>query len=204
MENFTQYLDYLQQHGLDLAVSILSIIFGLVILIVQVKKYLMYKQQVKKDKEFDMNYRTENYQSAKGYDKSLAMQIFKRVVPVYELDEATNDLVVVGTKDLQELVQSSRDCGLDVVLEKYGVLPPDLLPRIDAKSDEVIDLSDVREDLHILADYNNELDELRKRYEMPFASPSELLAHISGLKANFEKHIEEAMKSNNKEDKNEV
>lgn len=137
-----------------------------------------------------MKYRTDCYLTEKGAPKYA--QSFKRVVPVYDLDEKNNSLVVVGTKDLQELINSYRDCGLDVILEKYGVLPETLLPKTprDVSSD-VFDASDLRDDLELLCDYSSSLDELRNTYGMPFASAEDLIKHIQGLKSQVDKSIQD-------------
>lgn len=191
---FQLFLDWLTSNGLTTAATFLSVIFGLVIMIVQVKKYKLNSNQAK---ESNLKYRTENYQSVKGFEP--VSQTFKRVVPVYELDEKTNELVVVGTKDLQELVQSSRDCGLDVVLEKYGVLPPQMLPEVSSTTSEPYDATDIREDLEILADYHNEIEAMRQRYNIPDASEADVLKHISSLKADVDKKIQEELLKQSKE-----
>lgn len=181
----------LSQYVLDF----LAVIFSLVVMIVQVKKYKLQTNQAKED---IMKYRSEDYQKAKGFTP--VSQSFKRVVPVYELNDKTNSLVVVDTKDLQEIVQSSRDCGIDVVFEKYGVLPTSPLPDVSKKSEEVFDASDIRDDFEYLSDVMSEFDSLRERYDMPNASPQELVKHISKLKSDLDVSIqsklsEEALKS---------
>lgn len=182
----------LSQYVLD----VLAVIFSLVVMIVQVKKYKLQTNQAKED---IMKYRSEDYQKAKGFTP--VSQSFKRVVPVYELNDKTNSLVVVDTKDLQEIVQSSRDCGIDVIFEKYGVLPTSPLPDVSKKSEEVFDASDIRDDFEYLSDVMSEFDSLRERYNMPNASPQELVKHISKLKSDLDVNIqsklsEEALKSN--------
>lgn len=182
------YLEWLSSNGFRGVATLLSLIFGLVIMIVQLLKY---KFNCNQAKESSMKYRTENYQSAKGYVSP--SQTFKRIVPVYELDDTTNELVVVGTKDLQALIQSSRDCGLDVVLEKYGVLPVPSQPFISEKSDEVFDATDLREDLIILSEYQDAVEDLRVRYNKPDSSPTELFKFISDLKAQTDKTIQSSL-----------
>lgn len=144
-----------------------------------------------------MKYRTENYQSAKGFCPYA--QSFKKIVPVYELDEKTNTLVVVGSKDLQELINSSRDCGLDVILEKYGALPPQLLPEVKEKTSEPFDATDLRDDLCILADFAEDIEDMRIRYGMPMASFDELQKHISALKCDVDKKIQDSLATQSKE-----
>lgn len=193
------YLMWLSENGFDIAVSLLSVIFGLVIMIVQLKKFKINSDQAKENK---LKYRTENYEQAKNYVSPA--QVFKKIVPVYELDERNNSLVVVGTKDLQELVQSSRDCGLDVILEKFGAIPVPASPAVSGKSDEPYDCTDLREDLLILADLQNDVETLRERYSMPDASPQELFKHISALKSKTDKHIQEQLQNQVKEKNDEI
>lgn len=193
--DFQVYLVWLSEHGFDIAVSLLSVIFGLVIMIVQLKKFKINSDQVKESK---LKYRTEHTKYISP------TQSFKKVVPVYDLDERTNSLVVVGTKDLQELVQSSRDCGLDVVLEKFGTVPLPASPAVSGKSDEPYDCTDLREDLLVLADLQNDVELLRERYSMPDASPQELFKHISALKADTDKRIQKQLEKQVKEKSDEI
>lgn len=211
MVDFTQFLDYLSTSGLDFAATLLSIIFGFLLIIIQFKKYFMYKKEVKNSKEIlSMKYRNEDYQKVKGYVPPA--QSFKKVVPVYELDETTNELVVVGTKDLQELIQSSRDCGLDVVLERYGVLPEmmvaggfDAYKQACSSKNVDFDMSDVRDDLAIFSDFSSEVEEMRKRYHMPNASFDEIREYILKLQTENNQRIQEELSKQVKETKkNEV
>lgn len=182
---------WLSENGFEFVASLLSIVFGLVIMIVQLKKYKLNSNQAK---ENNLKYRTENYQQKKGFEPTA--QTFERVVKVYELDDKTNSLVVVGTKDLQELVQSSRDCGLDIILEKYGALPPQMLPEVSSKTDVPYDATDLRDDFEMLSDYHNGVEDMRSRYSMPDASPEELFAHISKLRSDNDKKIQEQLLKN--------
>lgn len=194
---FMQYLDYLTANGFGFAVELLSIIFGLVIMIVQVKKYFLYKKQANNEKELvDMKYRKEDYQSCKNF--TIPSQSFNKVVPIYELDERSNSLVVVGTKDLQELINSCADCALDKILEKYGVLPEIQVPNCP-HSDVVFDATDIRDDLCILADFAEDIENMRIRYNMPMASYDELQKHIAKLQLENDKHIQEQLSKQVKE-----
>lgn len=188
MEQIISLMEELDVFLPSVVSSVLSCLFGLVIMIIQIKKYRL--QSLNKKEGDNMKYRTDCYLTEKGAPKYA--QSFKRVVPVYDLDEKNNSLVVVGTKDLQELINSYRDCGLDVILEKYGVLPETLLPKTprDVSSD-VFDASDLRDDLEVLCDYSAELDFLRERYQMPLASVDDLLKHIQTLKSNADKSIQD-------------
>lgn len=186
MDDVKMFLEWLFTLPLSQYVlNVLAVVFSLVVMIVQVKKYKLQTNQAKED---ILKYRKENYQSAKGFKP--VSQTFKSVVPVYQLDEKSNSLVVVDTKDLQALIQSSRDCGLDIVLEKYGVLPPQMLPDVKAKSDTPFDATDVRDDFEYLSDYFSDVEELRKRYNMPDASPDELFKFISSLKSKVDSDIQ--------------
>lgn len=186
MEDFKLFLEWLLSLPLSQYVlDILAVIFSLVVMIVQVKKY---KFQTNQAKECIMKYRLEDYQSAKGFKPD--GQSFTKVVPAYDLDEKTNSLVVVSTKDLQALVQSSADCAIDKVFEKYGVLPPQTLPEVKNSSDVPFDATDIRDDFEYLSDVMSDFDDLRSRYSMPDASPDELLKHVTSLKSQLDKDIQ--------------
>lgn len=210
MTDFQIYLQSLSEYGLPPIVmvifALLSFMSGLVVMIVQLKKFKIQSNQAK---ENNLKYRTENYQSAKGYQTPA--QTFKRIVPVYELDERTNNLVVVGTKDIQDLVQSSRDCGLDIVLEKYGVLPDMVVHggkeayEQACKSDKVdFDMTDIRDDLSVLADFSDEIENMRVRYNMPMASYDDLQKHISKLQLETQKKIQETISKQSEVKKDEI
>lgn len=47
-------------------------------------------------------------------------QSFSNFQAQYMLDSKTNKLVQIEDKDCQELIQSSADCALDKILEKFG------------------------------------------------------------------------------------
>lgn len=197
MEDFKLFLDWLSVQPypyVQIICTFLSAVFGLIIMVVQIRKYFLYKNQ-SKDGEV-LKYRDESYRTSKTYVSNA--QTFKRIVPTYELDDKTNSLVVVSTKDLQELVQSSRDCGLDVVLEKYGVLPTSVPPAVSSKTDVPFDASDVRDDFEYLSETMSEFEELRIRYSMPDATPEQLLTHVNGLKSNIDKSIQDSLLSQKK------
>lgn len=192
---FTQFITWLSENGFSLVASFLGVIFGLVVMIIQIKKYKINSNQSKE--LTDMKYRLENYQSKKDFVPT--GQKFRRVVPVYELDEKTNTLVVVGKQDIQELVQSSRDCGLDIILEKYGVLPDMLIKDGRIGYEAAVkgtgyqyDLSDVREDLEVLSDFFNEMADIRQRYGVsPDVSPEALSNILKEKKAKLDKDLSE-------------
>lgn len=168
--------------------TLLMTIFSFVVMVIQLKKYKLYRNETK---ETDLKYRKADYQSKKGFEPF--KQHFKRVVPVYELNSDGDDLVVVGTKDLQELVQSSRECGLDIVFEKYGAIPTSVPPEVKSKTDEPFDATDIRDDFEFLSDMYNDIEELRVRYSLPDASPDELFKHINGLKSKLDKDIQDTL-----------
>lgn len=170
------FIATLRDIGFELISGFLSAVFGLIISVVQIKKYKYSKNQ---SKENDLKYRTEDYQSAKGFVKD--RQSFKSRVPVYELDPKTNNLIVVGEKDLQEFIQSSADCALSKILEKYGTVPPIVFPQGSSESSEVFDASDIRDDFEVMSDISDTLDDMRERYSMPNASPDELFRHVAKL-----------------------
>lgn len=185
--DFETFLSWLSSNGFSIAATILSVIFGLVIMIIQIKKYKFNSNQAKED---NLKYRLEDYMSKKGFVRT--GQTFDGHANDYELDPRTGSLVVVGVQDLQELVQSSADCALDKVLEKYGVLPDMLVSNGSAGYNAAVnrsgfdfDMSDMRDDLEYLMDEDVVLDGMRERYGMPGASSSELFDFVSAqLAAN--------------------
>lgn len=196
--DFVTFIEWFKSLNLpygSIICTFLSTIFSLVIMVVQIKKY---KYQKNQGKDVNLKYRKESYLTKKDAPKYT--QSFDKVVPVYELNSAGDDLVVVGTKDLQELVQSSRECGLDIVFEKYGVIPTS--PAIDSKeSSDVFDATDIRDDFEYLSDVFNDVEELRQRYDMPTASAEDLFKHINSLKSNLDKKIQdELINQNNKKE----
>lgn len=198
MEDVKLFLEWLLSLPLSQYVlDVLAVVFSLVVMIVQVKKY---KYLINQQSEVNLKYRSEDYMLNKGFRRS--RQSFSKIVPVYDLDEKTNSLVVVGTKDLQELVQSSRDCGLDVVLEKYGALPPVTPPKVSEVTSEPFDFTDVRDDFEVLSDFNEEVEAMRERYNMPLASSDELFKHITGLKSKLDKSIHDELSKQKKDGDN--
>lgn len=178
--------------------TLLMTVFSFVVMVIQLKKFKLYKNETK---EYDLKYRKEDYQSKKGF--APFKEHFKCIVPIYDLNSAGDDLVVVGTKDLQELVQSSRECGLDIVFEKYGSIPVSIPPEVKSKTDEPFDATDIRDDFEFLSDMYNDIEELRVRYNLPDASPDDLFKHINTLKAKLDKDIQDTLsKQVKKEDEN--
>lgn len=107
-------------------------------------------------------YRSYNYRLK---DKPVG-QSFSREVPKLDIDPEKHVLVQVGTKDLQAFVQSSADCALGKILEKYGVLPSgsNLFDpsRVSVSDDVYID--DVHDDLQYMNDVSQDLEDIRDRY----------------------------------------
>lgn len=139
--------------------SVLTVIFGFVVMIIQIKKYRLSSKQAKELN--DMKYRTENYQEKNKPDG----QTFSATKPEYHLDERTNTLKEIGKIDLQEVIQSSVDCALDRVLAKYDVYPQGMLPKADP-TDEVF-VSDASSDIDYMAQMFEDFEEMKLRYNLP-------------------------------------
>lgn len=171
METFDiqQIVDYLAQSSWGkLILAIASLVTSVVICVVQLKKYFLYK------KEANLKYRTENYlEKVKPVG-----QTFSTTKPEYKLDEKTNTLKQVGEIDLQALVQSSVECELSRVLDKYGVYPQGMLPKCEDSSETYI--NEVADDLLSLSDMLSEMEDIRERYglsaDMSYAEIGDWLA----------------------------
>lgn len=178
----------------DLIVTFLLSFIG----IIQAFKFRFQSKLLKNQNKEDttLKYRKEDYQEEPGYKKFA--QKFERVVDELDLDEDGNHLVVVGKKDLQELIQSSADCALQAVFDKYGVLPTVEAPRPSQIVDDVADMTTSSLNRYELAlKLDEELDVIRGHYGMPNASVEELMDANKIYQSRLEQFIES--KSKNKE-----
>lgn len=176
-----------------LILALVSAICTIILVVVQLKKYRLQKQE-KKEGDF-LKYRLANYREGRFSDGTK----FESVVDEYSYDKNTGRLVVVGTKDLQELVQSSADCALNKVLDKLGIdaltlqqLPTDKVTDVD----DIIDMShQYQDDLDYLREQSTEILEIRKRYNIPVTmSETEMFEFISAQKVKLDASIEENKK----------
>lgn len=157
----------------------------LLITFVQVIKYYKYS------KEVSMKYKTENSV------KPTSGETFKSVVPEYQLDEKKNVLIVTGTIDLQELIQSSADCALKAILDKFGGIIPEAFqkptPPIQEESDEV-NVIQIKSDIDKLNDILDFQEGLRERYKFSDGmSLFDMITAIGGMKATVDKKIQSSL-----------
>lgn len=187
-----QFFSFIADNS-DLIVTFLLSFIG----IIQALKFRVQsrisKNQNKEDT--DLKYRKEDYQEEPGYKKFA--QKFERIVDELDLSEDGNHLVVVGKKDLQEFIQSSADCALQAVFDKYGVLPTVEAPRPNQVVDEVADMTSPSNGYELALKLDEELDNIRGHYGMPNASVEELMQANKNYQSLLDKFIKS--KSQNKE-----
>lgn len=122
----------------------------------------------------DMKYRLQSYQEK----TSVAPQSFSNQKTEYVYNPADNTLVPAEEPvDLQQLVNSSADCSLDRILERFGVQEA---MRLGSEANERIALlSEQREDLADLAEVMYELENARESFGLPLtASLSDIASSI--------------------------
>lgn len=174
-------LDFLKEN----ASQIVEFILLVLIAFLQAIKYYKYS------KEVSMKYKTESSV------KPTQGETFKSVVPEYQLDEKKNVLIVTGTIDLQELIQSSADCALKAILDKFGGIVPEAFqtptPPIKEDSDKV-NVFQIKSDIEQLNDVLDFQEDLRERYKFPDGmSLADMLTAIGGMKATVDKKIQTSL-----------
>lgn len=190
-------LDFLSQNG-GVIIRIVEIVLLFVIAIVQLVKY----GKVSKGVIEDLKYRVEDYRS-KLDDGEKSGQVFHNVVPEYAYDENKQELYQIGVKDLQAIIQSSADCALDKVLERFGCLPPELQP-VATQSDDV-NIVDLRDDLSAMNDFIDDMEDIRSRYNFGSdLSYKDMFSKLEQMKIDFDENLKKstAMQNNNKEGNN--
>lgn len=83
------------------------------------------------------------------YDVS---QVFSEFEPDYVLNDDGDDLVIVGSTNIKELIQSNADCALSAILDKF--LGPDYLKGNILDDFNVIDSGHIHEVEEILDDFD--------------------------------------------------
>lgn len=117
--------------------------------------------------------------------------------PVYKAappDSNRNcELVQVGERDLQEMIQSSYVNSLDYILDRF--LETGELPQIDPRQEERDFLSD---SLQEMSDYVEMMEECREMYDLPDTmSYSDIRAELEKRLENVKGEIENAQKTQN-------
>lgn len=83
------------------------------------------------------------------YDVS---QEFSEFEPDYVLNDTGDDLIIVGSTNIKELIQSNADCALSAILDKF--LGPDYLKGNILDDFNVIDSGHIHEVAEILDDFD--------------------------------------------------
>lgn len=180
--DFQVILDWLTTNGFEVAAQLLSFIFGLVIMIVQLKKYYIQKNQSKEEK---LKYRTANYRET----QASPAQKFDTEVDQYRLNKSTNELEKLPDKlDIQQVVQSAESQSLANMLQH---LEP-------VSSDEDI-FWDVHNDLLDQLDMMREADSYRlslcEKYQLdPKLSYDKVIKYLQEQEAFQRGKIEELQK----------
>ncbi len=151
MEDFKVFLSWLTDSGMVFVANLLSFIFGLVIMIVQLKKYKLFKNQTK---ENNMEYRVASYREKTDSPS----QSFDTEVDQYRLNKSTNELEKLPDKlDIQQLVQSAEQQSLSNLLQH-------LEPPV-TELDEVVDVhNELLTSLDIMRDADNFRSEMCAKY----------------------------------------
>lgn len=180
--------------------DLLVLVFLFILSVVQIKKYGKVSKGVsetmanesKKIRTRLANYRLGISEEDKGG------QSFNRIVPEYAYDEDTQELYVVGSKDLQAIVQSSVDCALDRILEKFGALPPEMQPA-PVQSDEV-NIVELNDDLVSAGEMFDQFEEIRQKYGFDDTlSYQDMFSKLDQMKADYDTQLKESIANKNKE-----
>lgn len=118
-------------------------------------------------------------------------QTFEHTKPEYALDKNTGELIQVGTIDIDALIQSSVDCALDRILDKFGCLPESMQAPVSTPSDS-INIIDTRDEFAELDGFFEDVSALRDRYELdPSMSIQDVFKTLDDRKNNLSKQISE-------------
>lgn len=82
----------------------------------------------------------------------LAPQEFSEYEPDYVLNDDGDDLIIVGSTNIKEFIQSNADCALSAILDKF--LGPDYLKGDILKDFNVVDSGQIHEVEEILDDFD--------------------------------------------------
>ena len=119
-----------------------------------------------------------------------------------EYDEENDTLVVVGRINCQERIQSSADCALNKILDKY--LPEQIVQSLKDKNPIGVDNEHVFErapapDLADLGAEYERLEELKEKYNLdPALDYDKVLPELRKRKVNLDNFIHEAEEASKK------
>lgn len=138
-----------------------------------------------------MKFRTSDYQllvKRKG-------QTFSKEIPQFTYDKKNNILVDALPKDIHAFVQSSADCALSALLDKFGLLPTVALIEQQVQNRTYTDSSDIAEysykdDLIEDARVLDMVEQIREEYNMPIDyTPEQVFDDIKKRKLSIDEHI---------------
>lgn len=116
-------------------------------------------------------------------------QTFEHTKPEYALDKNTGELIQVGTIDIDALIQSSVDCALDRILDKFGCLPENMKAPASTPSDSV-NIIDTRDEFAELDGFFDDVSALRDRYGLDQSmSIQDVFKTLDDRKNNLSKQI---------------
>lgn len=178
-----------------------------IIAIIQVVKYGKVSKEVKVtmaekveklNENFDKpKFRLPNYRYGIS-DSEKGGQSFRMVVEELAYDENTGELYVCGMKDLQALIQSSVDCALDKVLDKFGALPPEMQP-LPVQSNDV-NIVDLRDDLQAASEMFDDFENIRTKYGFSDdLSYNEMFSKLEQMKVDYDTQLKESIANSNSE-----
>lgn len=133
-------------------------------------------------------------------------QTFTQYTPTYQLNESTGALEEVGVQDDQAIIQSSADCSLSSVLERFGYYPDELLkPHFRPQNNgDVVELFDELDDMFPNSHVNTraELDEginfFRHKYDLP-EDRNSAIAVVMKVQEQLKLELEKLQGKNKKE-----
>ena len=127
---------------------------------------------------------------------------FSKYKDEYKWDEVDEKVIPTGQKiDLQALIESSADCALDKMLEKFNLDPTTLTARAPAStvSDEVADFTaEVKDDLEILSRYKQKVADVRTTYGIDSSVPdAEIFNELNKIQRAYSARLENIKKGVN-------
>lgn len=125
------------------------------------------------------------------YDTKDFVQKFDYIINDYAYDNAKDCLVVVGTIDIQEKIQSNADCALDKILDKF-ILHDNIDNHVvQLINDEAYDCSNIDFDLSELGKAYEELDILKEKYNVPanYSSVRDIVSYLNKVQSLYSEKI---------------
>lgn len=136
------------------------------------------------------------------YDTKDIAQKFEYIINDYAYDNAKDCLVVVGTIDIQEKIQSNADCALDKILDKF-ILHDNIDNHVvQLVNDEAYDCSNIDFDLSELGKAYEQLDILKEKYNVPanYSSVRDVVSYLNKVQSLYSEKIKnkkEVLKNEN-------